>query len=81
MAARLDHFLVNPTNRFGEKLKEQVEKRLAKTDDDQEAEKNEELMDDIVTELRDEKLYFDSEVQLKKALKKKKKTKKVVIEE
>ena len=81
MAARLDHFLVNPTNRFGEKLKEQVEKRLAKTDDDQEAEKNEELMDDIVTELRDEKLYFDSEVQLKKALKKKKKTKKVVVEE
>jgi hypothetical protein len=38
-------------------------------------------MDDIVTELRDEKLYFDSEVQLKKSLKKKKKAKKVVVEE
>jgi nucleolar protein 56 len=33
MAARLDHFLINPTNRFGEKLKEQVEKRLEKPDD------------------------------------------------
>lgn len=28
MAARLDHFLVKPTNKFGEKLKEQVEKKL-----------------------------------------------------
>jgi hypothetical protein len=44
-------------------------------------EKNEELMDDIVTELRNDNLYFDSEVQLKKALKKKKKAKKVVVEE
>jgi nucleolar protein 56 len=35
MAARLDHFLVNPTRRFGEMLKEQVEKRLAKTDDNE----------------------------------------------
>jgi hypothetical protein len=37
-------------------------------------------MDDIITELREEKIYFDSEVQLKKALKKKKKSKKVVVE-
>lgn len=60
MAARLDHFLVNPTNRFGEKLKEQVEKRLTKADDTEELEKNEDLMDDILTELREENIYFDS---------------------
>lgn len=48
MAARLDHFLVNPTNRFGEKLREQVEKRLEKADDNEELEKNEELMDGIL---------------------------------
>ena len=36
MAARLDHFLINPTNRFGMKLKEQVEKRLEKPDDQEE---------------------------------------------
>lgn len=28
MAARLDHFLIKPTNKFGEKLKDQVEKKL-----------------------------------------------------
>lgn len=32
MAARLDYFLVNPTNKFGEKLKEQVERRLTKAE-------------------------------------------------
>ncbi len=38
-------------------------------------------MDDILDELRNENIYFDSEVQLKKSLKKKKKAKKVVVEE
>jgi hypothetical protein len=36
-------------------------------------------MEEIITELREEKLYFDSESQMKKALKKQKKTKKVVV--
>lgn len=41
MAARLDNFLVSPTNRFGEKLKEQVERRLSRTgEDEEEVEKN-----------------------------------------
>lgn len=42
MAARLDHFLVNPTNKFGQKLKEQVENRLSRGDvgADEEIEKN-----------------------------------------
>jgi hypothetical protein len=38
-------------------------------------------MDGILDELRNENIYFDSEVQLKKSLKKKKKSKKVVVEE
>lgn len=60
MAARLDHFLINPTNRFGEKLKEQVERRLEKPDDQEDVEKNEDLMDEILTELKEENIYFDS---------------------
>ena len=60
MAARLDHFLINPTNRFGEKLKKQVERRLEKPDDQEDVEKNEDLMDEILTELKEENIYFDS---------------------
>lgn len=62
-------------------MREQVEKRLEKADDNDDIEKNEEVMDGILDELRNENIYFDSEVQLKKSLKKKKKSKKVVVEE
>lgn len=85
MAARLDNFLVNPTSKFGEKLKEQVERRLARSgEEEEEAEKNEELMDEIMDELKEEKLYFDSEEKFRKyqkKLKKSEKKKQVVAEE
>lgn len=83
MASRLDYFLVNPTNRFGEALKEQVERRLTKVDnDEEEPEKNEDLMDEIMDELKGEKLYFDSETKFRKHQKKlRKQKKKEVVEE
>lgn len=40
---------MKPTNRFGEKLKEQVERKLATAgSEEEELEKNEELMDEIM---------------------------------
>ena len=35
MASRLDNYLVNPTNKFGEKLREQVERRLIRSANDE----------------------------------------------
>lgn len=78
--------LIQPTNRFGQKLKEQVERRLVRGEnEEEEPEKNEELMDEIMDELREEKLYFDSDEKFrkhqKKQLKKQKKAAVVVEEE
>ena len=77
-------FVIQPTNKFGEKLRDQVERKLVSSGKDEEnvIEKNEELMDEILDELKEENLYFDSEEKYKKALKKQKKNKKKqVIEE
>lgn len=41
IAARLDHFLINPTSRFGDRLKEQVETRMKYLNDGGEIDKNE----------------------------------------
>lgn len=68
---------IQPTNRFGEALKEQVERRLTRVDnDEEEPEKNEDLMDEIMGELKEEKLYFDSETKFMKHQKKLRKQKK-----
>lgn len=32
MASRLDNFLIKPTNKFGEKMRDQVEHRLSHMD-------------------------------------------------
>lgn len=84
MAARLDNFLVRPTNKFGEKMKEQVERRLTNmVDEEEQVQRNEDLMDEIMQELKEEKLYYDSQAKYKKAQKKamKKKKKETVEEE
>lgn len=62
IAARLDSFLVNPVSRFGEKLKDQVENRLkfVKGDMDENLDKNEDVMAEVLNELRDEGVYFNS---------------------
>ena len=77
-------FVIQPTNKFGEKLRDQVERKLISSGKEEEngIEKNEEMMDEILDELREENLYFDSDEKYKKALKKQKKNKKKrVVEE
>lgn len=70
LAARLDHFLVNPTNRFGEKMKSQVEARLKFLATGGETEKNLDVMEQVLNELKEENLYSEKP---EKKLKKKKK--------
>lgn len=61
IAARLDNFLIKPTNKFGEKMREQVENRLTHmVNEDEEIDKNEDVMDEIMEELKTEKMYYDS---------------------
>ena len=45
--------MIQPTNRFGDKLKEQVETRMKYLNEGGEIEQNEEIMDDIMNELRE----------------------------
>lgn len=68
IAARLDSFLVKPNNRFGEKLKAQVEDRLkfVKGELQEEQVKNEDVMAEVLKELKAEGVYFDTENQPKK---------------
>lgn len=48
-----------------------MERKLTKVDnEDEEPEKNEDLMDEIMDELKEEKLYFDSDEKFRKFQKK-----------
>jgi len=80
LAARIDQFLVKPTNRFGEKFKEQVEERLTYLNTGTPTAKNLDVMEEVLAELKNEDLYFDTEIGVKKN-KSKKKSKKGKIEE
>jgi hypothetical protein len=42
-------FIMKPTSRFGDRLKEQVETRMKYLNDGGEIEKNEEIMEEIMT--------------------------------
>lgn len=77
IAARLDSFLVNPVNRFGEKLKTQVENRLkfVKGDLNEDLDKNEDVMAEVLNELKNEGVYYNSVDQAAKKGKKSKKGK------
>lgn len=77
IAARLDSFLVNPVNRFGEKLKSQVENRLkfVKGDLQEDLDKNEDVMAEVLNELKSEGVYYNSVEQAAKKSKKAKKGK------
>ncbi|CAD8052834.1 unnamed protein product [Paramecium sonneborni] len=82
IASRLDHFLIQPTEKFGIKLKDQMEQRLKFLTAGGELNKNTDIMDEVLTELKGEGLYFESEKQLTKQQKKSKKSKsKKVVEE
>lgn len=76
IAARLDNFLIKPTNRFGQKMKTQVEERLRFLETGGDTSKNADVMDDVLNQLKSENLYVEEEGQEEEAPKKKKKSKK-----
>lgn len=76
LAARLDCYSVNPTTRFGEKMKEQVEERLTFLETGEQSRKNVDVMKEVLDELKAENLYFETPAELAASKKKKKKSKK-----
>merc|ERR1719424_1745236 len=54
IACRIDNFAEEPTNKFGEKLKDQVEERLRFYDNGEAPRKNVDCMKEVMDELRDE---------------------------
>lgn len=65
LASRLDNFLINPTTKFGEKMREQVEQRLKFLADGDPQQKNEDVMEEVLNELKAENLYVESEKKQK----------------
>lgn len=62
IAARLDYFLVNPTNKFGTKMKSQIEERLRfLAQGGTETTKNVDAMEEVLNELKNDNLYFETE--------------------
>lgn len=58
IASRVDCFSENPTNKFGESLKDQMEERLKYLTSGTKPRKNKEVMDEVIKELKDEGLYY-----------------------
>lgn len=54
IACRIDNFTETPTNKFGEKLREQVEERLRFYDTGEAPKKNIDVMKEVIDELREE---------------------------
>jgi len=81
LAARLDCYSVNPTTRFGERMKEQVEERLNFLETGEQSKKNVDVMKEVLDELKAENLYFESNEELAASKKKKKKSKKTKVVE
>lgn len=76
IASRLDSFSVQPNNRFGEKLREQMEERLLFLATGTKPKKNSDAMKEVLQELKDEGLYYEAEKKEDKPKKSKKKAKK-----
>ena len=58
IASRVDCFSENPTNKFGESLKDQMEERLKYLTSGTKPRKNKEVMDEVIKELKEEGLYY-----------------------
>lgn len=76
IAARLDNFLIQPSNRFGIRMKSQVEDRLKFLAQGGSTVKNSDAMDEILAELKAENLYVENENDAQLEQPKKKKSKK-----
>jgi nucleolar protein 56 len=75
LAARLDMHLINPTNRFGLAMKKQVDDRLDSLAKGTRTEKNQDVIEEVLRELKAENLYVETEMKKKKVKKEKKDSK------
>jgi len=75
LSARLDQHLINPTNRFGLAMKKQVEDRLESLASGTRTEKNQDVIEEVLKELKEENLYVETEMLKKKSKKIKKASK------
>lgn len=66
IASRVDCFSEQPTNKFGEGLKGQVEERLKFLASGVKPRKNKEAMADVIAELKSDGLFYGDKVQVKK---------------
>ncbi|EGR28583.1 nucleolar protein 5a, putative [Ichthyophthirius multifiliis] len=60
LASRLDYFLIQPTNKFGDKMKDQIEDRLTFLTSGGQTKKNDDVMNQVLQELKDENLYVEN---------------------
>lgn len=73
IASRLDSFSVAPNDKFGIKLREQMEERLLFLATGTKPKKNSQAMHEVLEELKEEGLYFDNHKKEDKVEKKEKK--------
>lgn len=66
IATRVDCFSENPTSKFGEVLKEQMEERLNFLAKGTKPRKNKVVMNDVIEELQKEGLFYGDKVKVKK---------------
>merc|ERR1711957_1067703 len=66
IASRVDCFSVDPTPKFGEALKDQVEERLKFLASGTKPRKNKEAMDEVLKELKADGLFYGDKVQVAK---------------
>lgn len=68
IASRVDCFSEQPTNKFGEGLKDQIEERLKFLASGTKPRKNKEAMASVIDELKTEGLFYGDKVRVKKDL-------------
>jgi len=66
IASRVDCFSVDPTPKFGESLKDQVEERLKFLASGTKPRKNKEAMDEVIKELKSDGLFYGDKVRVAK---------------
>lgn len=66
IASRVDAYSENPTSKFGETLKEQMEERLKFLANGTKPRKNKEVMGEVIEELKKEGLFFGDKVRVPK---------------
>ena len=64
IAARLDSFSEQPTSKFGETLKEQMEERLTFLSNGTKPRKNKDAMKEVLDELKSEGLYYSATAKI-----------------